>query len=115
MLLPIKKIVVPTDLSERSFTALPFAVELAETFDAEIILVHVLHPIPPTVPMSPHAAVQIPVDLEAYRKSLVVDAETKIETVIRSRFLANVVSRIDIRWGERRRPSLTLLPRKVRI
>ena len=40
----IKKIVVPTDLSERSFTALPLAVELAETFDAEIILVHVLGP-----------------------------------------------------------------------
>jgi len=38
----IKKILVPTDFSELSFVALPYAETFAEMFDAEIILLHVI-------------------------------------------------------------------------
>lgn len=41
-MLPIKQIISPTDFSEPSLEGLRSAVELAEHFDAEIILVHVV-------------------------------------------------------------------------
>jgi len=45
-MLPLKKIVCPTDFSEPSFEALQAAVELARHFSAELIVVHVVQPIP---------------------------------------------------------------------
>lgn len=38
----LKRILVPTDSSERSFACFPLALRLAETYDAEITLFHVL-------------------------------------------------------------------------
>jgi nucleotide-binding universal stress UspA family protein len=45
-MLPLKKIVCPTDFSEPSFEALQAAVELARHFSAELIVIHVVQPIP---------------------------------------------------------------------
>jgi nucleotide-binding universal stress UspA family protein len=45
-MLPLKKIVCPTDFSEPSFEALQAAVELARHFAAELIVIHVVQPIP---------------------------------------------------------------------
>jgi universal stress protein A len=44
-MLPITKIFCPTDFSEPSYKALKAANDLAMHFKAEIILIHVLHPI----------------------------------------------------------------------
>ena len=41
---PLKKIVCPTDFSEPSLEGLRNALELAEKYDAELIIVHVLEP-----------------------------------------------------------------------
>jgi nucleotide-binding universal stress UspA family protein len=41
-MLPFRRILVTTDFSDTSLTAIPAAVELASHFDAEIILIHVL-------------------------------------------------------------------------
>ena len=41
-MLPFRRILVTTDFSDTSLTAIPAAVELASHFDAEIVLVHVL-------------------------------------------------------------------------
>ncbi len=46
MLLPIKKILVPTDFSELSYKGIEAAVELAKHFKAELHLVHIVNPIP---------------------------------------------------------------------
>jgi len=46
MLLPVKKILVPTDFSEPSYAGLKTAVELAKHFRAELLLVHIVSPIP---------------------------------------------------------------------
>ena len=45
MLLPIKKIICPTDFSEPSYEGLKAAEELALNFDAELVLIHVVSPI----------------------------------------------------------------------
>jgi hypothetical protein len=45
-MLPLKKIICPTDFSEPSFEALEAAVELARYFSAELIVVHVVQPVP---------------------------------------------------------------------
>lgn len=45
-MLKVEKILCPTDFSEPSFAALAVAVELARHFGAEIIVMHVLTPIP---------------------------------------------------------------------
>ena len=44
-MLPIKKILCPTDFSEPSYEAVKAANELALHFSAEVVLVHVINPI----------------------------------------------------------------------
>jgi universal stress protein A len=44
-MLPITKILCPTDFSEPSYKALETANELARHFNAEIILIHILSPV----------------------------------------------------------------------
>jgi nucleotide-binding universal stress UspA family protein len=44
--LPIKRILWPTDFSEPSYRALKIAEELAENFSAELVALHVVPPIP---------------------------------------------------------------------
>lgn len=56
-MIPIKKILCPTDFSEPSLLALDAAIELAKVSGAEIILVHVVsplavYPFPEAVPAS---------------------------------------------------------------
>ena len=44
-MLPVKKIVTTTDFSELSLVGIQAAAELAQTFGAVLILVHVIHPL----------------------------------------------------------------------
>jgi len=44
-MLPITKILCPTDFSEPSYKALEAASEMAKNFNAEIILIHILSPV----------------------------------------------------------------------
>ena len=46
MLLPLKKIVWPTDFSEPANVGLKIAAELCEQFSAEMLMVHVVSPLP---------------------------------------------------------------------
>jgi nucleotide-binding universal stress UspA family protein len=98
-MLPIKKIVAPTDFSERSNTAIATAAELADHFSAEVVLVHVLHPVPPTVPTAPAVAAQMPFNLEAYRESLMIEAEENLDTLIKPKFSPGIHCRVEVRWG----------------
>jgi universal stress protein A len=51
-MLPPKKILCPTDFSDYSFKALALADELAEHFSAELLVAHIIGPIPvaPVIP-----------------------------------------------------------------
>jgi len=42
----IERILVPTDFSEGSLTALKYAIELAQEHESEVVLVHVVEPLP---------------------------------------------------------------------
>jgi len=57
MMLPFKKIMSPTDFSEPSDLALEAAIELAEHFSSELLLVHVLTPISAAPAMTGHSAI----------------------------------------------------------
>jgi nucleotide-binding universal stress UspA family protein len=46
VMLPLKKIICPTDFSEPSFEGIKTAVELAEKDSSELTLVHVIAPVP---------------------------------------------------------------------
>jgi len=45
-MLPLKRIIWPTDFSEPAYEGLKIAVELADRFSAEMLLVHVVAPLP---------------------------------------------------------------------
>lgn len=98
-MLPIKKIVAPTDFSERSLTAIAAAAELADHFSAEIVLVHVLYPVPPAVPTAPAVAAQTPLNLEAYRESMMLEAERNVDTLIKPKLPPDIYCRVEVRWG----------------
>lgn len=49
MIPQIKKILYATDLSKNSAYAFRYAMNLAEKYDAEIVVLHVIEPIPPMV------------------------------------------------------------------
>jgi len=42
----IERILVPTDFSEHSLAALKYAIELADEYESEVVLVHVVGPLP---------------------------------------------------------------------
>ena len=44
----IQRILCPTDFSQASLSALPYAVDIARLFNAEIFLIHVVPLLPPT-------------------------------------------------------------------
>lgn len=49
-MLPLKKILAPTDFSEPSYAALDNAIELAAHFEAELCLLHIVPFLPPSPP-----------------------------------------------------------------
>jgi nucleotide-binding universal stress UspA family protein len=49
MIPQIKKILYPTDLSKNSVFAFRYAMNMAEKYDAEIVILHAIEPIPPMV------------------------------------------------------------------
>jgi universal stress protein A len=77
-MLPVKKILCPTDFSEPSYEALKVANELALNFSAELLLIHVINPIPivstPTGPMS--------FNVSSYQKELEDSAKKSLQDII---------------------------------
>lgn len=95
-MLPIKRILAPTDFSTRSYPALDVAAELATQFRAELLVIHVLTPVPVAVP---GAAGQMPVNLDIYRDSMAKDAESALADLITDRVPDGVDCRSEVRWG----------------
>ena len=72
-MLPIKRILCPTDFSGAACTCIRAASELAEHFDAELILINVV-PAVPTLPPDPNYVFKIP----EYEMYLHADAEKQL-------------------------------------
>lgn len=95
-MLPIKKIVCPTDFSEPSMAALGEACELAQHFNAELTILHVL----PTMPIYPNemglAAISYyPSDAERREQ-----AQGQIDNLIKERIPKDVRVVTELRTGD---------------
>jgi nucleotide-binding universal stress UspA family protein len=84
-MLPIKKIVCPTDFSDPSYEGLKVAREFAEHFSAELILVNVIFP-GPIVPGIVEPGFHIPAALEAMQET----AEKSLQDLTRKKMLENI-------------------------
>ena len=80
-MLPFKRILCPTDFSEPAFTALKHAEELARHFAAELIVAHVIPPLP-----SPHAfpdpQASFNFDVPLFQQELALKAEQMLKELV---------------------------------
>jgi nucleotide-binding universal stress UspA family protein len=77
-MLPVKRILCPTDFSAPACTCVKVANELALHFDAELLLVNVV-PVVPTLPPDPNYVFKVP----EYERYLHMDAEKHLSEVQR--------------------------------
>ena len=95
-MLPFKRIICPTDFSEPACKAIRAAGELAETFSAELILIHVVGAIPALD--TPTGMVGF--DVAAYQKELTDSAEKSLQERLEKHIPEAVDSRTLVVHGE---------------
>jgi universal stress protein A len=100
-MLPIRKIVWPTDFSEPSYQALKAADELASHFSSELILVHVVTPIPlhPTG-MAAEAGASSTGFVASYQQELELYAKKSLDQIILERISEGIESRAQVCLGD---------------
>ena len=95
-MLPFKKIVCPTDFSEPACKAIKAAGELAEKFAAELILMHVVGPVP--VLETPTGLAGF--DVAAYQQELSASAASSLQMRLEKHVPSSVVARTVVVHGE---------------
>jgi nucleotide-binding universal stress UspA family protein len=81
-MLPIKKIISPTDFSELSDFGLKAAIELAEHFSAELLVVHVVAPLSAAATSAAPAAHYLPEVMESIRQNAESLLKEKMEKMV---------------------------------
>ena len=94
-MLPICKLLAPTDFSNISAETVTRASELAQHFGAELIVAHVIPPVP-TLPSDPHYNFEVP----AYQDALRENAERQLHETIVRKVSENVNSRALLSHGD---------------
>ncbi len=84
-MLPVKKILCPTDFSEPSYVGIRSANELAHHFSAELILVHV---VPPIHFYSPPGGTAL--NLTKYLEDMVTASQKSLDEVAKNRISPDV-------------------------
>jgi len=95
-MLPFKKIVCPTDFSEPACKAIKAAGEMAETFSAELILLHVVGPVP--VLETPTGLAGF--DVAAYQQELSDSAKASLQNRVEKHVPESVNVRSVVVHGE---------------
>lgn len=95
-MLPLKKILCPTDFSEPSCEAIKEASELALHFASELILIHVVTPIP-IIPVSPGSTV---INLPSYQQELEVYAKNMLRDLVEEKVPKKVQARTEVILGD---------------
>ncbi len=95
-MLPFKKILCPTDFSEPACRAIKAAGELAEKFSSELILMHVVGPVP--VLETPTGLAGF--DVAAYQQELSNSAESSLQLRREEHIPESVQARILVVHGE---------------
>jgi len=78
-MLPIRKIISPTDFSELSDMGLKAAMELAEHFSAELLVVHVVAPLSAAATSAAPAAHYLPEIMENIRNNAEISLEKMMD------------------------------------
>lgn len=95
-MLPFKRIVCPTDFSEPACKAIKAAGEMAEQFSAELILVHVVGPVP--VLETPTGLAGF--DVAAYQQELSESAKASLQSRLEKHVPPTVKARAIVVHGE---------------
>ncbi len=95
-MLPLKKILCPTDFSAPSYAALDHAIELAAHFDAELCLLHIVPFVPPTLPDSAFGLVTVTGAPDDERKD---DAMRQLHKVIIERVPSDLKTSCEVKIG----------------
>lgn len=94
-LLPLRKILCPTDFSTASYAAADVAVELAQQFNADLIALHVVAPLP--VVAEPEAAASI--HANGYLEELTKSAQRSMGELQRDRLAKAPEVRAEVTHG----------------
>ena len=95
-MLPFKKILCPTDFSEPACKAIKAAGELAEKFSSELILMHVVGPVP--VLETPTGLAGF--DVAAYQQELSASADASLKSRLEKHIPESVNARTLVVHGE---------------
>ena len=95
-MLPFKRILCPTDFSEPACSAINAAGEMAEQFSAELILMHVVGPVP--VLETPTGLAGF--DVAAYQQELSQSAEASLKSRLEKHVPESVKARVMVVHGE---------------
>jgi nucleotide-binding universal stress UspA family protein len=94
-MLPVRRILAPTDFSDISVATVLQAGEMAEHFGAELVVLHVIPPIP-TLPSDPHYNFEVP----AYQEALRENAERQLTATVREQIQADIPARTLAAYGD---------------
>ena len=95
-MLTIKKIICPTDFSEPSYEALKTAVEMADHFSAELVVVHVVTPIPFIPIHDDPSSFNLPV----YEKEMETSARKSLDQVFEEKIPKSLNCRALVMQGD---------------
>jgi nucleotide-binding universal stress UspA family protein len=87
-MLPIGKILCPTDFSQPSYEALDVATELAAHFSAKLLIIHVIVPVP--VPQASPSGPPPAFDIASYEKQLEASSNESLDALIHERISGEV-------------------------
>ncbi len=94
-MLPVTKILCPSDFSEPSLAAMDTAAELARHFKASLVVLHVVSPVPPV----PSGQVVGPFDVDAYESELWEDSRQALKDLAQGR-LGGIRAKLRIESGD---------------
>jgi nucleotide-binding universal stress UspA family protein len=98
-MLPFKKILCPTDFSEPAFVALKRAEELSRHFAAELIVTHIIPPVPgPHLFPDPQASFNF--DVPLYQQELAIHTEKMLKELVSHQVASEVRTRNLVTTGE---------------
>lgn len=102
MLLPITRILWPTDFSEASYEALARALELCAHFPAELFAVHVVTKIPRIMPADESGTQKTAyvAELKGYEQELHKAARQRLHEVIQQRVPKDLKSAVIVTRGD---------------
>jgi len=100
-LLPLKKILFPTDFSEPSREALKSAVEMAEHFAAELCILHVIAPIPVADPSIMGSAVGAldRFDIDSYQLDLLEHLKKVLHEMVEQNVPSGLATKSIVEMG----------------